>query len=114
MKIVRTFAEARNLSSGCVGFVPTMGYLHEGHISLVDAARRDCDTVTVSIFVNPLQFSPSEDLASYPRDLDRDVALLAVAGADVVFAPPPGEMYPVDPLTSCLLYTSPSPRDGLL
>ena len=99
MKIVRTFAEARDLASGRVGFVPTMGYLHEGHISLVDAARRDCDTVTVSIFVNPLQFAPTEDLASYPRDLDRDVALVEAAGADVVFAPPLSEMYPSDPLT---------------
>lgn len=114
MKIVRTFAEARNLSSGCVGFVPTMGFLHEGHISLVDAARRDCDTVTVSIFVNPLQFSPSEDLASYPRDLDRDVALLAAAGADVVFAPPPGEMYPVDPLTRVAVASVTEGMEGMV
>jgi len=99
MKIVQTFAEARELAGGRVGFVPTMGYLHEGHISLVDAARRESDTVTVSIFVNPLQFAPSEDLASYPRDLDRDVALVEAAGADIVFAPPLAEMYPSPPLT---------------
>ncbi len=70
-----------------VGFVPTMGYLHDGHRSLVDTAARECDVVAVSIFVNPLQYGPAEDLASYPRDLDRDLALCADAGADWVFAP---------------------------
>ena len=100
MKTVRTFAEARAASSGCVGLVPTMGYLHEGHISLVDAARRECDTVTVSLFVNPLQFGPAEDLASYPRDPERDAAMVAAAGADVLFAPPLEEMYPGRPLTT--------------
>jgi len=99
MRIVESFAEARALGTGCVGYVPTMGYLHEGHVSLVAAARRECDTVTVSIFVNPLQFAPTEDLASYPRDLDRDVALVEAAGADVVFAPSLEEMYPREPLT---------------
>ncbi len=100
MKTVRTFAEARALGLGCVGLVPTMGYLHEGHISLVDAARRECDTVTVSLFVNPLQFGPNEDLASYPRDLERDAAMVAAAGADVLFAPQLAEMYPGEPLTT--------------
>ncbi len=99
MKVVTTFAGTRDLAEGSVGYVPTMGYLHEGHISLVEAARRASDTVIVSIFVNPLQFAPTEDLASYPRDLDRDVALVEAAGADVVFAPPLEEMYPVEPLT---------------
>jgi pantoate--beta-alanine ligase len=99
MKIVGSFAEARAMGAGCVGYVPTMGYLHEGHVSLVEAARGECDTVTVSIFVNPLQFAPTEDLASYPRDLDRDVALVEAAGADVVFAPALEEMYPREPLT---------------
>jgi len=99
MKVVQTFAEARELARSRVGFVPTMGYLHEGHVSLVEAARRECDTVTVSIFVNPLQFAPTEDLASYPRDLDRDISLVEAAGADIVFAPPLEEMYPTDPLT---------------
>lgn len=100
MRIVESFEAARDLGAGCVGFVPTMGYLHEGHLSLVEAARRDCDTVTVSLFVNPLQFGPNEDLASYPRDLDRDAALVAELGADVLFAPPLKVMYPGDPLTT--------------
>ncbi len=77
-----------------------MGYLHEGHLSLIDAARRECDTVVVSLFVNPLQFGPNEDLASYPRDLDRDAALVEAAGADVLFAPPLDVMYPSEPLTT--------------
>jgi pantoate--beta-alanine ligase len=99
VRIVDTFEAARDLAGGCVGLVPTMGYLHEGHLSLVKAARRDCDTVTVSLFVNPLQFGPNEDLASYPRDLDRDAALVAESGADVLFAPPLEVMYPDRMLT---------------
>ena len=99
MQVVERFAAARSAATGCVGFVPTMGYLHEGHISLVEAARGECDTVTVSIFVNPLQFAPTEDLSAYPRDLDRDLRLVEAAGADVVFAPPLEEMYPTEPLT---------------
>jgi pantoate--beta-alanine ligase len=77
-----------------VGFVPTMGFLHEGHASLILAARADCDLVAVSIFVNPLQFGPQEDLAAYPRDLDRDLDLCSRERADVVFHPDVGEMYP--------------------
>lgn len=77
-----------------VGFVPTMGYLHEGHAALVRAARAADDLVVVSIFVNPLQFAPSEDLADYPRDLARDLAVVADAGGDVVFHPTVAEMYP--------------------
>ncbi len=100
MRTVRTFAEARALGSGCVGLVPTMGYLHEGHISLVDAARRESDTVTVSLFVNPLQFGPTEDLGSYPRNFERDAEMVAAAGADILFAPQLAEMYPRDPLTT--------------
>lgn len=100
MRIVESFDAARDLGSGCVGFVPTMGYLHEGHLSLVEAARRDCDTVTVSLFVNPLQFGPTEDLESYPRDLDRDAALVEAAGADVLFAPPVEVMFPGEQLTT--------------
>ena len=100
MRTVETFADVRVLGRGCVGFVPTMGYLHEGHLSLIDAARRECDTVVVSLFVNPLQFGPNEDLASYPRDLDRDAALVEAAGADVLFAPPLDVMYPNEPLTT--------------
>lgn len=76
-----------------VGLVPTMGYLHEGHKSLIDKAVEDNDRVAVSVFVNPIQFGPSEDLASYPRDLDRDAKLCEDAGADLVFHPADDEMY---------------------
>lgn len=79
-----------------IGFVPTMGYLHEGHKSLIDAARKENDRVAVSIFVNPMQFGPNEDLASYPRDLDKDAALCEAAGVDLIFHPQPEEMYAPD------------------
>jgi pantoate--beta-alanine ligase len=77
-----------------VGFVPTLGYLHEGHLSLVRLAREECATVIVSIFVNPLQFGPNEDLDRYPRDEERDLRVAREAGADAVFLPAPGDMYP--------------------
>ncbi len=76
-----------------VGLVPTMGYLHEGHKSLIDKAVKENDRVVVSVFVNPIQFGPSEDLASYPRDLNRDAKLCEDAGADLVFHPADDEMY---------------------
>jgi pantoate--beta-alanine ligase len=96
--VVRTIADLRNAlrdrRSGRIGLVPTMGALHEGHLTLVRAARTDNDTVVMSIFVNPTQFTEQADLAAYPRTEERDVALAAEAGVDVVFAPDPAEMYP--------------------
>ena len=79
-----------------VGLVPTMGYLHEGHKSLIDRAVAENDKVVVSVFVNPMQFGPTEDLESYPRDMDRDAALCEDAGADLIFHPEPSEMYEDD------------------
>lgn len=77
-----------------IGFVPTMGYLHEGHLSLVDIAREKADVVVVSIFVNPIQFGPNEDYNEYPRDLERDKRLLEERGCDILFHPSVEEMYP--------------------
>lgn len=102
MKIVGTVKEVREQAKEwkkqglSVGFVPTMGYLHEGHKSLMDAARKGNDKVVVSIFVNPMQFGPTEDLATYPRDLDHDAALCESAGVDLIFHPEAEEMYEKD------------------
>jgi pantoate--beta-alanine ligase len=96
MQVLKTVAAFRAARAGIgdLGLVPTMGYLHEGHLSLVARARAENAAVAASIFVNPTQFGPNEDLARYPRDLDRDLGLLEAAGADLVFAPEPSEMYP--------------------
>jgi pantoate--beta-alanine ligase len=100
MKTLRTVAELRAALNGprragrSIGLVPTMGSLHEGHLSLIRRARGACDKVVVTLFVNPTQFGESADLAAYPRDEARDAALAAEAGADILFTPSPAEVYP--------------------
>ena len=97
MQLIRTIREFRawhSAAAGTLGVVPTMGYLHEGHFSLVRASKRDNVRTAVTIFVNPTQFGPNEDLSRYPRDEARDLALLDAEGVDVVFMPPVEEMYP--------------------
>ncbi|MFA5367367.1 MAG: pantoate--beta-alanine ligase [Dehalococcoidia bacterium] len=91
---VQSLKEYRKKLIGSVGFVPTMGYLHEGHMSLVRRARTENLSVVVSIFVNPTQFGPNEDFASYPRDAERDLAMLQKEKVNVVFMPSPDELYP--------------------
>ena len=99
MQIARTVEEAKQITRAwkrngeTIGLVPTMGYLHEGHASLIERARKENDRVVVSVFLNPTQFAPNEDLESYPRDFNRDCALCEKIGADLVFHPEPEEMY---------------------
>lgn len=99
MQVITTIKETKEIIAQwkkeglSIGFVPTMGYLHEGHGSLITKARENNDKVVVSIFVNPMQFGPTEDLASYPRDLEKDSAFCESLGADLIFHPEPEEMY---------------------
>jgi len=91
---LRAALEPARREGSSIGLVPTMGYLHDGHLSLLRAARAECDVVVMSLFVNPTQFGPGEDLDRYPRDEERDLRLAAEAGADLVYAPPVEEVYP--------------------
>lgn len=100
MKVVKTVREVREIVTAwrkeglTVGLVPTMGYLHEGHQSLIIKSAEQNDRTVVSVFVNPIQFGPNEDLEAYPRDLDRDIQKVEEAGGDLIFNPEPAEMYP--------------------
>jgi pantoate--beta-alanine ligase len=100
MKTIESILELREALRGeqnknrTIGLIPTMGFLHEGHMSLVERAKQTCDIIVMSIFVNPLQFGPNEDLSSYPRDLKKDTALASARGVDYLFTPSVSEMYP--------------------
>src|SRR5205823_14645175 len=95
---MRSWSRAERTRGRRTAFVPTMGFLHEGHLQLVDRAKQRADRVALSIFVNPLQFGPREDLAQYPRDLERDRRLAAERGVDCLFVPDTPAMYPTEPL----------------
>jgi pantoate--beta-alanine ligase len=118
MKICSTISEARAAGGAArmkgkrLGLVPTMGALHEGHLSLVRAAKAQCGAVAVSIFVNPTQFGPKEDLSKYPRQFDRDCGLLKKEGVDILFAPPVDEMYPSGAVTWVLVEGLSEKLDG--
>jgi pantoate--beta-alanine ligase len=115
MKVIRTVAELRaELAHAArpVGLVPTMGYFHDGHLSLMRAARAANETVVVSLFVNPTQFGPNEDLDAYPRDEARDLQLAEAAGVDIVFAPPVEEVYPTGFDTTVEVGGLTEPLDG--
>jgi pantoate--beta-alanine ligase len=100
VEVARTFAETRSHYRGRVGLLPTLGYFHEGHLRLMDMLREQCDTLVVSLFVNPTQFSESEDYQAYPRDEERDARLAAEHSVDVLFAPDEAEVYPGEAVTT--------------
>src|SRR5947209_3208525 len=112
LNTIAAFREARRALNGSLGLVPTMGYLHEGHLSLVRAAKEANDDVAISIFVNPTQFGPNEDFTTYPRDPDRDLAMLRDAGVELVFMPEPAEMYPEGFETSVDVGSVSEPLEG--
>ncbi len=118
MKTLRTIAELRAALNGprragrSIGLVPTMGALHEGHLSLIRRARATCDEVVVTLFVNPAQFNDPRDLDAYPRDETHDATLAAEAGADVLFAPAPGEVYPRGFATTVTVDEISAPLEG--
>jgi pantoate--beta-alanine ligase len=109
---LRKFLAAHRAAGKRIGLVPTMGYLHAGHMSLVQAARRECEVVVMSIFVNPKQFGPQEDFATYPRDMEGDLRQAREAGVDVVFAPSVEEMYPPGFLTEVTVHELTTPLCG--
>ncbi|MTI83297.1 MAG: pantoate--beta-alanine ligase [Firmicutes bacterium] len=91
---IKSFVRSAKSSGNTIGLVPTMGYFHQGHLSLMRLARQECQIVVVSLFVNPTQFGPGEDLLAYPKDFERDVDMASREGVDVIFSPEPEEMYP--------------------
>lgn len=113
IEAVRTHLDRVRAGGASIGFVPTMGFLHAGHRSLMTRARAENDVVVVSIFVNPLQFAPTEDLDDYPRDLHRDETLCAEAGVDVLFVPSVGEMYPQPVVTTVSVAGVSEPLEGV-